>query len=250
MGKVRGMRWWMIGLVTSGLIVNYIARNSLAVAAPEMNRLLSISTAQYSYIVASFQAAYMVMQPIAGYILDVVGIKIGFALFAIAWSGACMLHGAANGWISLAVFRGMLGLTEAAGIPSGLKATSEWFPAKERSIATGWFNIGSSIGAVIAPPLVVWWVLHGNWRMAFVSIGVLGLHPRRTGSAIQNGYRRPSFVARHYQAPRILGHCDSAFSGRAGMADLQFLDSALHGERASYEPEGNRDVRVAPVPRG
>jgi ACS family hexuronate transporter-like MFS transporter len=68
MGKVRGMRWWMIGLVTSGLIVNYIARNSLAVAAPEMNRLLSISTAQYSYIVASFQAAYMVMQPIAGYI--------------------------------------------------------------------------------------------------------------------------------------------------------------------------------------
>jgi ACS family hexuronate transporter-like MFS transporter len=142
MGKVRGMRWWMIGLVTSGLIVNYIARNSLAVAAPEMNRLLSISTAQYSYIVASFQAAYMVMQPIAGYILDVVGIKIGFALFAIAWSGACMLHGAANGWISLAVFRGMLGLTEAAGIPSGLKATSEWFPAKERSIATGWFNIG------------------------------------------------------------------------------------------------------------
>jgi MFS transporter, ACS family, hexuronate transporter len=175
MGKVRGMRWWMIGLVTSGLIVNYIARNSLAVAAPEMNRLLSISTAQYSYIVASFQAAYMVMQPVAGYVLDVVGTKIGFALFAIAWSGACMLHGTANGWISLAAFRGLLGLTEAAGIPSGLKATSEWFPAKERSIATGWFNIGSSIGAVIAPPLVVWWVLHGNWRMAFVSIGVLGL---------------------------------------------------------------------------
>jgi MFS family permease len=120
MGKVRGMRWWMIGLVTSGLIVNYIARNSLAVAAPEMNRLLSISTAQYSYIVASFQGAYMIMQPVAGYVLDVVGTKIGFALFAIAWSGACMLHGAANGWISLAVFRGMLGLTEAAGIPSGL----------------------------------------------------------------------------------------------------------------------------------
>ena len=174
MKSIKGMRWWMIGLVTAGLIVNYLARNSLAAAAPEMNRLLNISTQQYSYIVASFQAAYTVMQPVAGYVLDVLGTRMGFALFALAWSGVCLLHSTASSWVSLAAFRAMLGLTEAAGIPAGLKATSEWFPAKERSVATGWFNIGSSVGALIAPPLVVWCILHSSWRMSFAVVGALG----------------------------------------------------------------------------
>jgi len=174
MNKIKGMRWWMIALVTCGLIVNYLARNSLAAAAPTLKQELQITTEQYSYIVASFQAAYMVMQPIAGYILDMLGTKIGFAIFALLWSAVCMLHGSANGWVSLAAFRGLLGVSEAAGIPSGLKAASEWFPAKERSIATGWFNIGSSVGALIAPPLVIWCIMQGNWRWAFVIIGMIG----------------------------------------------------------------------------
>ncbi len=72
------------------------------------------------------------------------------------------------------MFRGMLGLTEAAGIPAGVKATTEWFPAKERSVAIGWFNIGSSIGALLAPPLVVWAIMAGSWEWAFVIVGVLG----------------------------------------------------------------------------
>lgn len=174
MNKIKGIRWWMIALVTAGLIVNYLARNSLAAAAPTLKQELHISTEQYSWIVASFQAAYMIAQPIAGYVLDILGTKIGFAIFALLWSAVCMAHGAANGWVSLALFRGLLGISEAAGIPSGLKASSEWFPAKERSIATGWFNIGSSIGALIAPPLVIWCIMQGNWRWAFVIIGALG----------------------------------------------------------------------------
>ncbi|KVN15852.1 MULTISPECIES: MFS transporter [unclassified Burkholderia] len=173
--RIGNVRWWMIGLVTLGLIVNYLARNALATAAPEVNKLLAISTQQYGYIVASFQAAYMVMQPIAGYALDLLGTRVGFALFALAWSLVCMLHGTAGNWIALAAFRGLLGITEAAGFPSALKATSEWFPAHERSIATGWFNIGSSLGALIAPPLVVWCMLHGSWRIAFVVVGAIGL---------------------------------------------------------------------------
>ncbi|AJX32148.1 MFS transporter [Burkholderia oklahomensis] len=172
--RIGNVRWWMIGLVTLGLIVNYLARNALATAAPEVNKLLNISTQQYGFIVASFQAAYMVMQPIAGYALDLLGTRLGFALFALAWSLVCMLHGTAGNWIALAAFRAMLGITEAAGFPSALKATSEWFPAHERSIATGWFNIGSSVGALIAPPLVVWCMLHGSWRIAFVVVGALG----------------------------------------------------------------------------
>jgi ACS family hexuronate transporter-like MFS transporter len=175
MNKIKGMRWWMISLVTFGLVINYLARNSLAAAAPTLKQELSISTEQYSYIVASFQAAYMVMQPIAGYVLDILGTKIGFAVFALLWSIVCMAHGMASSWISLAAFRGLLGISEAAGIPSGLKAASEWFPAKERSIATGWFNIGSSVGALVAPPLVIWCILHGNWRISFVVIGALGM---------------------------------------------------------------------------
>jgi len=171
----RGMRWWMVGMVTLGLIVNYLARNTLSVAAPTMMSDLHISTAQYSYIVVAWQVCYALMQPIAGYVLDAIGTKLGFAVFALAWSLACACAALATGWQSMAFFRGMLGLTEAAGIPAGVKATTEWFPAKERSVAIGWFNIGSSIGALCAPPLVVWTILHGSWQWAFVIVGVLGV---------------------------------------------------------------------------
>ena len=175
MNKMKGMRWWMVGLVTLGLIVNYLARNTLSVAAPTMMADLHIDTKQYSYIVVAWQVCYAVMQPVAGFVLDAIGTKIGFAVFAFAWSLACACAALASGWQSMALFRGLLGLTEAAGIPAGVKATTEWFPAKERSVAIGWFNIGSSIGALCAPPLVVWAILHAGWKSAFVIVGVLGI---------------------------------------------------------------------------
>jgi len=173
--KIKGMRWWMVGMVTAGLIVNYLARNTLSVAAPTMMKELDFSTQEYSHIVVAWQLCYAFMQPVAGYILDAIGTKLGFAIFALAWSLACGAAAFASGWQSLAFFRGLLGLTEAAGIPAGVKATSEWFPAKERSVAIGWFNIGSSIGALLAPPLVVWAILHGGWQSAFLIVGALGV---------------------------------------------------------------------------
>lgn len=175
MNKIKGMRWWMVAMVTFGLIVNYLARNTLSVAAPTMMADLNISTREYSYIVVAWQVCYALMQPIAGYVLDAVGTKIGFAVFALAWSVACACAALATGWQSMAFFRGLLGLTEAAGIPAGVKATTEWFPARERSVAIGWFNIGSSIGALCAPPLVVWTILHASWQWSFVVVGVLGI---------------------------------------------------------------------------
>jgi ACS family hexuronate transporter-like MFS transporter len=168
------MRWWMVGLVTLGLIVNYLARNTLSVAAPTMMSELHISTQEYSYIVVAWQVCYAVMQPVAGFVLDAIGTKIGFAIFALAWSLACASAALATGWQSMAFFRGLLGLTEAAGIPAGVKATTEWFPARERSVAIGWFNIGSSIGALCAPPLVVWCILHAGWQWAFDVVGAIG----------------------------------------------------------------------------
>ena len=172
MTKFKGMRWWMLGLVTTGLIINYLARNTLSVAALTMTTELHIDPQRYSYVVVAWQFCYSVMQPVAGYVLDTVGTKLGFAAFALAWSLACAAAAMATGWQSLAFFRGCLGIAEAAGIPAGVKATTEWFPAKERSIAIGWFNIGSSIGALCAPALVFW---APNWKWAFVIVGVLGL---------------------------------------------------------------------------
>jgi ACS family hexuronate transporter-like MFS transporter len=173
--KIQGIRWWMVSLVTAGLIVNYLARNTLSVAAPTLMKDLNISTEQYAHVVVAWQLCYAFMQPVAGYLLDAIGTKIGFAAFAFAWSLACAAAAWATGWQSLAFFRGLLGLTEAAGIPAGVKATTEWFPAKERSVAIGWFNIGSSVGAVLAPPLVVWALLHGQWQWAFLIVGALGI---------------------------------------------------------------------------
>ena len=136
---------------------------------------LSISTEQYAQIVVAWQVCYALMQPVAGYIIDAIGTKMGFAVFALAWSVACAGAAMATGWQSLAFLRGLLGLTEAAGLPAGVKATTEWFPAKERSVAIGWFNIGSSLGALLAPPLVVWAILHSGWELAFLVVGGLGI---------------------------------------------------------------------------
>ncbi|MEX3858030.1 MULTISPECIES: MFS transporter [Paraburkholderia] len=173
--KIKGIRWWMVALVAAGLIINYLARNTLSVAAPTMMKELDITTEQYAHVVVAWQLCYAFMQPVAGFVLDTIGTKIGFAVFALAWSVACAAAAWATGWRSLAVFRGLLGLAESAGIPAGVKATSEWFPAKERSVAIGWFNIGSSIGALLAPPLVVWALFHGRWELAFVIVGVAGI---------------------------------------------------------------------------
>ena len=173
MRKIKGLRWYMIALVTLGTVLGYLTRNTVAAAAPTLMEELHISTQQYSYIIAAYSAAYTVMQPVAGYVLDVLGTKIGYAFFAIAWAVFCGSTALAGSWGGLALARGAVGAAEAAMIPAGLKASSEWFPAKERSIAVGYFNVGSSIGAMIAPPLVVWAIVMHSWQMAFIISGVL-----------------------------------------------------------------------------
>lgn len=171
---VRGLRWWIVALVCLGTIINYLARNSLAVLGPQLKTTLHFTTQQYSYVVAAFQLAYTVMQPVCGWVIDRLGLRLSFALFAIAWSVIGTLHGAATGWRSLAALRGLLGLNQACAIPAGVKAVAEWFPGKERSVAIGYFNAGTSLGALLAPPLVVFLALHYGWRAAFVGTGALG----------------------------------------------------------------------------
>lgn len=173
--KIKGLRWWIIGLVALGTAINYLARSTLGVAASTLFTELNISEKQYSWVIMSFQMAYTAAQPICGYILDTLGLRIGFFIFALAWSFANMAHSLAFNWQSLAVCRGLLGLSEAAAIPAGIKTASEWFPSKERGIAGGLFNIGTSMGAMMAPPLVVWAILTYHWQAAFIITGALGI---------------------------------------------------------------------------
>ncbi len=172
--KIKGLRWWMIGLIMLGSVINYLTRSTLAVAAPTVLKDLHITTQQYSWIVGAFQGAIMA-QPICGYVLDVLGLKIGFAIFAVVWSLANMAHCFANSWQAFAWLRGLLGFSEGSANPAGMKATSEWFPARERGLAGGVYNIGASVGSMLAPPLVAWAILSYNWRAAFVITGSLGL---------------------------------------------------------------------------
>ena len=172
--KIKGLRWWMIGLIMLGSMINYLTRSTLSVAAPTVLQDLHITTQQYSWIVGAFQGAIMA-QPICGYVLDVLGLKIGFAIFAVAWSLVNMAHGFANSWQAFAWLRGLLGFSEGSANPAGMKATAEWFPARERGLAGGVYNIGASVGSMLAPPLVAWAILNYNWRAAFVITGSLGL---------------------------------------------------------------------------
>jgi ACS family hexuronate transporter-like MFS transporter len=201
MPKIVGLRWWIVGLAATGTLLNYLARNSLGVLAPQLQSVLAMSTQQYSYVVAAFQLAYTVMLPVCGYVLDRLGVKTGFALFAVLWSLANMLHALAAGWPSLAVFRGLLGMCEAAAIPAGIKAVSEWFPPHERSVAVGYFNTGTSLGAMLAPPLVIGLASWYSWQAAFLVTGGVGL---LWAVAWYGGYASPA----HHLAltPSELGH--------------------------------------------
>lgn len=171
---IKALRWWMIGLIMLGAVINYLTRATLGVAAPTVLTDLNITSEEYGWITAAFQLGVM-MQPLCGYVLDVIGLKMGFAIFATAWSLLTMAHGLAHNWPMLMALRGLLGLAEGSANPAGMKAVAEWFPARERGHAGGVYNIGASVGSMLAPPLVAWAILFWNWQMAFVLAGALGL---------------------------------------------------------------------------
>jgi ACS family hexuronate transporter-like MFS transporter len=173
--KIKGLRWWIIALVCGGTIINYLARNTLSVLAPELKVVFGMSSAEYSYVVAAFQIGYTIMQPVCGIIIDLIGLRIAFALFAVLWSIVGCLHAGVSSWMGLAALRGLMGVTEAAAIPAGIKAVSEWFPNREKSVAVGYFNAGTSLGAMIAPMVVAAVSITFGWRMAFVVTGGVGI---------------------------------------------------------------------------
>jgi MFS transporter, ACS family, hexuronate transporter len=170
----RHVRWTIIALFVFAMILNYLARSVLGVAAPIILSEQAISSEQYSWITSAFQIGVM-LQPVVGYFLDGAGLRLGFTLCVAVWSLVTMAHVLAQGWPSFAGLRFALGLAEGSAQPAGQKLIAEWFPARERGIAGGIYNIGASFGAVLAPPLVAWAVMTQSWRLAFVVAGLLGL---------------------------------------------------------------------------
>jgi len=134
-----------------------------------------MSTEQYSWVVAAFQLAYTLFQPVCGWLIDVIGLKMGFLICAVIWSITCLLHAGAGSWLHLALLRFVMGASEAAATPANAKAIGEWFPKKERPVAAGWAGVGFSIGAMLAPPIIYVAHISFGWQGAFLLTGGLGL---------------------------------------------------------------------------
>jgi ACS family hexuronate transporter-like MFS transporter len=175
MFQIRNLRWWIAGLLAAATALSYLDRQNLPVAVVEIQKSIPITDKQYSELTMLFLVAYGVMYAVGGRILDVLGTRLGYAIMIAWWSAATFGHGFVNSVLGLGVARFLVGLGEGGGFPGSAKAVSEWFPPKERSFAFGIFNTGSSIGAVIAPPLIAFIILEFNWRWVFYFTGSLGL---------------------------------------------------------------------------
>jgi len=153
--------------------INYIDRQVLGVLAPYLQTVIGWNEIQYGYIVTSFQAAYAIGLLVSGGVIDRLGTRIGYAISIAIWSLAAMSHALVQSVIGFAAARFALGLGEAGNFPAAIKTVAEWFPRKERALATGIFNSGSNVGAIVAPLAVPWITLRLGWHWAFLFTGFL-----------------------------------------------------------------------------
>ena len=173
-GPRSGYRWTICGLLFAACTINYIDRQVLGILGPTLTEELGWSEAQYGDIISWFSFAYGIGFLGMGRLMDRIGVKKGYGFAVVAWSIAAMAHAFARTAGGFSLARGALGLGESGNFPAAIKAAAEWFPKKERAFATGIFNAGTNIGAVVAPLLVPWIALNWGWRMAFIATGALG----------------------------------------------------------------------------
>jgi MFS transporter, ACS family, aldohexuronate transporter len=165
----------VLALLFSATAINYLDRQTLSIIAPLLQQHIGLTTIDYSRVVFIFLLGYTLSQALAGKIIDSIGTRQGMLLYVALWSMVSILHGLVIGVLTLGVLRLMLGLAEAGNWPGGVKAVSENFPAERRAFAVGVFNSGSTLGSIIAPPIVAAVAAIWNWRLMFVSIGLLGI---------------------------------------------------------------------------
>jgi MFS transporter, ACS family, aldohexuronate transporter len=168
-------RWIICALLFFAASVNYMDRQVIALLKPTLQAQFGWTEIGYSNIVLTFQFAYGTSLLVVGKVIDRIGTRKGFSLAVLFWSISAMAHAAAGSVFQFAVARLSLGIGESGSFPASIKAVAEWFPKKERALATGLFNSGTNVGAIVTPLIVPWITLRFGWRMAFISTGALGL---------------------------------------------------------------------------
>src|SRR5215471_10310967 len=167
-------RWTICALLFFATTINYLDRQVLSMLAKTLETSIGWTSIQYGYITAAFQATYAIGLLGAGYIMDRFGTRKGYSIAVGLWSLAGIATAAATSALTFGVARGLLGLGESANFPACIKTVAEWFPKKERALATGVFNAGTNVGAVVAPLTVPWLALTYGWQSAFIITGALG----------------------------------------------------------------------------
>ena len=172
--RVGNFRWWICALLFFATAVNYIDRQILGILAGTLEKDIGWSESEYGLIVTAFSAAYAAGQLGFGRVIDRIGARLGYALALGWWSLSAVLHGAVSSVLGFGLVRFALGLGEAGNFPAAVKTVAEWFPRRERALAVGLFNAGSSVGAVVTPLTVPWIAIHMGWRWAFILTGAIG----------------------------------------------------------------------------
>ncbi len=171
----RTLRWKMAFLVGSAIAISYLDRQTLPVAIKAIERDIPLSAQGFAFLQSGFLVAYAAMYAGGGWLLDVLGTRLGFMLIMVFWSLACASHSLAANFAMLFASRLLLGMGEGGGFPAATRAVSEWFPARESSLAMGIVNAGTAVGAVAAPPLIALVLVYSNWRWVFILTGLLGV---------------------------------------------------------------------------
>jgi ACS family hexuronate transporter-like MFS transporter len=172
--KVGNYRWVVVTLLFFATTINYLDRQVIGLLKPVLEVQFHWTETDYGYIVMAFSAAYAIGLLAFGGFIDKIGTKLGYTISLIVWSIAAMLHAAVKSTLGFGVVRAALGIGESGNFPAAIKVVAEWFPKKERALATGIFNSGANIGAVVAPVMVPWILGVYGWQMAFLITGAVG----------------------------------------------------------------------------
>ncbi len=167
-------RWFICGLLFFAATVNYIDRQIIGLLEPTLKAQLHWSDIDYSNVVFAFTTAYAVGLLFVGRVMDWLGARKGFSLAVFVWSVAAMAHAMARSVFGFSAARFALGLGESGSFPASIKTVAEWFPKKERALATGIFNSGTNVGAIVTPPAVAWLTYKFGWQSAFIVTGAIG----------------------------------------------------------------------------
>jgi ACS family hexuronate transporter-like MFS transporter len=198
------VRWTVCAMLFVATSINYMDRQVIAILKPTLEHSIGLTEVSYGYIVDAFQIAYAIGLLAAGRLIDKLGTRIGYMLVMATWSLSAMGHALASTVLEFGFARFLLGLGESGNFPSAIKTVAEWFPQNERSLATGIFNSGANVGAILAPAIVPWVTLRYGWHAAFLTTGIFSVlwilwwfryyrrptdHPTLTARELQHIYQ-------------------------------------------------------------